>query len=109
MKKTLSLLAISALLFTMTLAFVACGGKGKLDGRYYLDGNKSVYFEFNDYEVTARAEMFGQSFTATYTYQIIGNRLILSADGQTEEYILSKDRNEFSDPDGSEKYIKRSY
>ena len=72
------------------------GASGGLSGKYYPNGDTSMgqYYEFRGKDATLYA-MPGLPGN-TFKYQIKGDRLIFTAAGQSLEFTISKDRNEFS-------------
>ncbi len=97
MKKAIKLAALFLILALAVTAFVACNKNDddddkksdSLDGKYVLEGStddSSVYLEVKGDEITMTANVYGASYSETYTYEIKDDKIYLTdADGETSE------------------------
>jgi len=85
------------------------GGGGLKPGDYYMDLGGTLAMQGSYYEVkgkTASLHMNPNSPGIVYNYKIKGDRLILTAAGQSVEMYVGSDRTSFSlDAEGTLKYV----
>lgn len=78
MKKTLLAILAIALLFTMLLSFASCG-ESKPEGKY---GSQYLNLEFDGDKISVNLNMVVTSASASGTYQMDGDRIVITYEGE---------------------------